>query len=452
MKNSTQRLLRKIRRGMLRTALRLRAFLGIGKNDGARARVYWDDGVTLTVSNLVKETETNASGRVQVISLADFRESIGELWGKYKGRILIIAESTISRMIGKGNTFIPQEEDAWLLLFPEMSEDAAQQRADAIARAIGEKLMGAQFTAQELPFPAASKLDLSGALNVDGSLNMDAVKIAVSKIRQKQISSVVQSKTPAPSKAGGMTRARATAPPSPDRTAVQSAQVFFRPAWSSDTECVDSFFFRASNDAGEDLYSETVPGDDATFLNLAKIAAGAFSAMCSSGLQAKLTIPVPFITLRGPGLAEIERLITGLRQRDRLLRLRLEVVRIPPQATADMLLSIREIFRPHVRDVTFVQDFQALNSQILALDHIMIGTEIGSSLPISDEDVFQTMLLFRQRAGRRPTYILGLKNRTHFLHAVRAGIHEVGSPAFFKDIKALPQRTSVISRETLLTP
>ena len=68
------------------------------------ARVYWDDSVALTLSNLVQETETRASGRVQVISLADFREAVGELWAKYQSRILLIAESTISRMIGKGNT------------------------------------------------------------------------------------------------------------------------------------------------------------------------------------------------------------------------------------------------------------------------------------------------------------------------------------------------------------
>jgi len=96
-----------------------------------QARVYWDDGVTLTLSNLAQETETRASGRVQVISLADFRAAIGELWEKYQNKILIIAESTIGRMIGKGNTYIPQGEDTWLLLFPGLSSDKAQQRADA---------------------------------------------------------------------------------------------------------------------------------------------------------------------------------------------------------------------------------------------------------------------------------------------------------------------------------
>ena len=151
------------------------------------ARVYWDDSVALTLSNLVQETETRASGRVQVISLADFREAVGELWEKYQSRILLIAESTISRMIGKGNTFIPQGEDAWLLLFMGLPNDKAQDRADTIAATIGEKLVGAQFTAHELPLPQASKLDLTGALNADGSFNLEAVKQAISRVRKTQI-------------------------------------------------------------------------------------------------------------------------------------------------------------------------------------------------------------------------------------------------------------------------
>jgi len=130
--------------GRLREAVRHLA--GVAPEDVLVERTYWDDSVSLALTDLVQEAETRASGKVQVISLAEFRVAIGELWDKYESRILLIAESTISRMIGRGNTFIPQDKDTWLLLFPALPEAEALKRADAIASKIGEKLVGAQFT------------------------------------------------------------------------------------------------------------------------------------------------------------------------------------------------------------------------------------------------------------------------------------------------------------------
>src|SRR5436190_1016005 len=80
-------------------------------------RGYWDGEIELTLSKLVRETETRASGRVQLLSLASFHDDIGELWEQYRDRILLIAETTISKRIGRGNTFIMQDEETWLLLF-----------------------------------------------------------------------------------------------------------------------------------------------------------------------------------------------------------------------------------------------------------------------------------------------------------------------------------------------
>lgn len=439
--------LRKLADTLTRAAARALRFARrlVGRaEESVPARVYWDDSVALTLSNLVQETETRASGRVQVISLTDFREAIGELWEKYKSRILLITESTISRMIGKGNTFIPEGEDAWLLLFTGLSEDKAQARADAIAASIGEKLVGAQFTAHELPLPAAARLDLSSALNADGSINFDSVKQAISRVRRTQIKSAV---------AANHAKAAVRASPAAARSDADRAKTFFQPAWCAETHSIDLFCFRALTELGAPLYADgTPPASDATIIDLTRLAAGHFAAMCNAKLQAKMAVPVPYVTVLGGAAAEIVKLIAALPQRERLLRLRMEIVQIPPGTPAEKLVAIRELFRPYVREVAFMVDLFLPNEQVLALDHIMLGADARDTAGYSDEQFFQDMLVSRQRAGRRGVYVLNLQQRGHLKRAITAGIGEVGGPALTENIKHLPQRVTVLQREELLTP
>jgi len=428
----------------------MRALAGEPAPEAPQPPVYWDERVSLTLCNLVQETETRASGRVQVISLADFRTSVGDLWDKYQTKILIIVDSTIGRMIGKGNTYIPQDDNAWLLLFPGLTEDKAQERADAIAASIGEKLMGAQFTEHEVPMPEASRLDLGGALNADGSLNMDAIKRAISTARRKQISTIVarkkieaQTSSPRPG-TGGATMVQSSA---------AQLKPFFKPAWCAETESIDLFFFRAADSKGLDIYADGMPtSNDATILDLTRTAIAAFKAMCEAGLNAKMSIPLPFTAMQGSMLKEVQKLVVSLGQRERLLRLRVEIVQIPSDATADMLVAIRELFRPYVREVAFFVDLFIPHEQALALDHVMLGCDVSGDADLSEEKIFQDMLMFRQRAGRRGTYILGLQSKPHLKRAINAGIAEVAGPALTDEVTRLPHRVAIIQREELLLP
>ncbi len=427
----------------------IQRFAGTLPDESTAGRVYWDDGVALALSDLVQEAETRASGRVQVITLADFRGTVGDLWDRYESRILLIAETTISRMIGRGNTFIPQDKDTWLLLFPALSEPEALKRADAIAARIGEKLVGAQFTETPPPLPEASKLNLSGAMNADGTLNLDRVKEAVESVRHAANPSLAKPIVKAPIK-----NVRASvAPPAPPQAKSEASQlaIAFRPAWNAETQSVNAFFFRALRPDGSDVFAPNLPPpNDATVLELLGVAARAFTEMCEKGLRATLAIPVPYLSLRGPGLAEIQRLISSLPQRQRLMHLRLEVTHIPLRIGADSLVPIRERFRPYVRDVAFLLDPFQLAEQALALDHIMVGVEIPRASRRSDDEIFQAMLVFRQRAGQKTTYVLGLSSRLQVAHAVTAGISELGGTGIFSEMKKLPDQVTVIRRQDLL--
>jgi hypothetical protein len=143
----------------------------------------WDDGLSLTLAQMATETTTKASGRVQVITLAHLRHAMGDEWVRLRERVVLIAESTIGRMIGKGNNYIPQDEDSWLLLMPSLSEPEAEDRANDIARTLGQKLIGERFIEREPPLPQAAKVDLSLALRADGSLDLEALKASARQAR-----------------------------------------------------------------------------------------------------------------------------------------------------------------------------------------------------------------------------------------------------------------------------
>ena len=416
-----------------------------------RARPYWDDIGNHTLSDLVHEIETRASGRVQVISLVDFRFSIGELWEKYKDRIVLIADSTISRMIERGSTYIAQDDDTWILLLPGLSESSAQELADSIATSIGDKLMGAKFTPHETPFPSTAKIDIGNTIGADGSVNVDALKAEVAKVRSAQnpASSVRKSISPSIP----LTAQESSATSSPRmRTISTQLKTMLIPAWSADTECVDSFFFRAFTDANVGVFhNRTVRLNDADALDLMRTAFTTFHDMLNIGLRAKLTVPLPFDVLQSTALPHIQKMIAMLPQRERLLKLRLEVVQIPESIGAGSLVNIREVFRPYVRDIAFSIDPLNTNDQVLALDHILLGGELIRESVTGDDALFQALLHFRLRAGRRATYLLGLNNSTMINAALRAGIDELGGFGIAEAQGQPPERLATLSREDLLS-
>lgn len=416
-----------------------------------RIHPYWDDIGDHTLSDLVREIETKASGRVQVISLADFRYSIGELWDKYKSRIELIADSTISRMIGRGNTYIAQEDDTWILMLPGLSEARAQALADSIATSIGDKLMGAKFAPHETPFPSVAKLDVSRAVNTDGSVNIDALKAEVVKVRTAQNSSSSSRKTILPPTPPIGENGIATSS-TRVRTIPSQLKAMLIPAWSADTECVDSFFFRAFTETDVSVFhSSAVRLHNSDALELVRTAFAVFHDMLKIGLRAKLTVPIPFDVLQSTFLPHVQKMVAKLPQRDRLLKLRLEVVQIPGSVGADSLVNIREVFRPFVRDIVFSIDPLDPNDQILALDHILISGDLIQELNAGDDALFQALLHFRYRAGKRTTCLLGLDSAAKVNAAVRAGIDELGGRGIIEAQRHLPERITTMSREELLS-
>ncbi|MDX2222351.1 MAG: hypothetical protein SFV21_06355 [Rhodospirillaceae bacterium] len=422
------------------------------------APATWDDGIELTLSQLVKDSETRASGRVQVMTIAHLRHQLGDDWTRYRDRVLLIAESTIGRMIGKGNTFIPQDEDSWLLLMPALSEADAARRADEIAALIGEKLVGERFSEAEPPLPQSAKIDLGGALNADGSLNREAMKAAVK--RSRLLLAARDARRPV-KLIGDAAPAAAKSPVSAldsvaaSRSRFNELTLVYRPSWSADTESFDTFSLRAFDATGEAVFGPTdsqTAVNVATMVDIAKSAFADFTRLAASALRAKFVMPLPFALLHRKLGAAFLRAVSALPQKERLLHLRIEIVGLPADADVDALIAAREMFRGRVREVALLTDLAQPQRAAFLPDHILIGAEIPPGRFAAEAELKAALADFRRAAGTRRAYVMGLRSRSHAALAVEVGLDEVSGIGLADDHRHLPERVIVLPREKLTAP
>ncbi len=428
--------------------------------DDVRPTITWDQDIDLTLGTLVNDATTKASGRVQVLTIAHLRAELGDAWDRYKKKVLIIAENTIGRMIGKGNTYIPQDEDSWLLLMPALSEHEAQLKADEIAMVLGEKLVGERFEEKEPPLPQTAKVDLAQALNPDGSFNSTAMRNAVKRARltlaAKDARRSVKELDQIKANAKPLEKPLGTAASFSQASLFPSLTLAYRQMWQSDTESFSAFALRAFTDTGEPVFGPNAPAtvqsalNDATIIDLAKAAFADFSAMTQKNMRATYVVPVPFSVMTRKLGAVFLRALAALPQKERLTFMRIELVNIPSRTPVGTLIDVRELFRGRVKDVAFLLDLGHLNQEVLALDHITIGAEPHTDLFANDQYLHEAMSFFRRKASGRRTYIMGLRTREQASFALHTGIDEISGPGIADDLRHLPDRTTVVYKQELV--
>lgn len=422
--------------------------------DDIKPTITWDSDIDLTLTSLVGETTTKASGRVQVLTIAQLRNELGEAWDRYKGRVLLIAETTIGRMIGKGNVYIPQDEDSWLLLMPSLNESEAEAKADEIAKVLGEKLVGERFQEREPPLPQTAKVDLDKALNADGTFNTAAVKAAVKKVRL--VLAARDARRPARELDASKPKAIGTPASFAQASQFPALTLTYRPCWVTETESFSIYALRAFTASGEPLFGPNAPAavtaalNDATFIDLAKAAFADFTGMTQKNLRATYVLPVPFSIMTRSLGAVFLRALAALPQRERLTCLRIELVNVPPSAAMGTLASVREVFRGRVKDVAFLMDLAQLNDQVMALDHVVLGVEARADGVPAEADFQSALVAFRRRAAGRRAYVMGLRNRASAAFAVQSGMDEISGTGLLDDVRALPDRIQVLYKQDLM--
>lgn len=128
--------------------------------------------------------DPSIKAKLHVISLVEYRESVGDKWSRLMDKVAIIVDQVVRRNIGKGNTFCRDGEDCWILAFPETNPDEAKRRTIAIVEELGRFLYGHQQAgAQERPVALAAEISVADAVGEDGELVAAHIRGAVDEVR-----------------------------------------------------------------------------------------------------------------------------------------------------------------------------------------------------------------------------------------------------------------------------
>lgn len=195
-------------------------------NPQSSAQSLTAEDFTLAIGQVLSEDNGKFGTKLQVISLVEFREAVGERWAKVSDKVMMIAEGVINAHIGPGNMFSRQGTDFFVLLFRTCSNAEARRRALTIAQELGTRLVGDQFQGIERPLALAAELDMAEALNPDGSLNFGALDGAVGEMRSLVAKTVsdkaargwVPPATAATAPEGGLRRHLMPSGPAPAKT------------------------------------------------------------------------------------------------------------------------------------------------------------------------------------------------------------------------------------------
>ncbi|CUW39984.1 conserved protein of unknown function [Magnetospirillum sp. XM-1] len=128
--------------------------------------------------------DPSIKAKLHVISLLEYRESVGEKWPRLADKVAIIVEQVVRRNIGRGSTFCRDGEDCWIMAFPELSPDDARRRTITVVEELGRFLYGQQqASGQERPVALAAEVAVSEAVGPDGELNHGCIHSAVAEVR-----------------------------------------------------------------------------------------------------------------------------------------------------------------------------------------------------------------------------------------------------------------------------
>jgi hypothetical protein len=424
----------------------------------------WDDDIDLTLATLMTDQESKSYGTVQAITLSDFRETIGPLWDQHQDKVLVIAETTIDRMMSKAHTSIRQDEETWLLVTPDLTESQASLFAKEIATSIGEKLIGTRFDDEgdADPTPQTGLVDLGDALNEDGSINKAAIRQAVASAKAVIAARAHHEKRRlAKEKEKENQEPRHHMKPDSDQkksaqskgavTAEDGLKIKYLPAWSADSQSIDTFYCRGFGVDGQSPFSRDDPVlVGANAIAVARACTVALNAMIKDGIRAKLVVPIPFSVIASPAQRQIISAFMRLEESHRFLYLRPEIVDVPHSSSATEILTARDILQPIGRNVAVCMDLFDPNRAVLSAGKIMVGCDALVGAGEQPAVVRDALKDIQRVAGKRPTYALGLEDQATVAKAVELGFSEVGGTGLQAPLKARPDSTKPLPRDQLL--
>lgn len=426
--------------------------------------------------------------KLHVISLVEYRESVGEKWPRLIDKVGIIVDQVVRRHIGRGNTFCRDGEDCWILAFPELSPDDARRRTIAVVEELGRFLYGQQQgSGPDRPVALAAEIAVADAVGADGEFNAVCIAEAVDEVRAY----VSTTGTPyLPSGAGrsgpgandplkgwatldrgtdvrrddmkwetiegtGVKKPAAYLDPSIVGAipAGASLSLLWRPTWVAMGEAISAYgarVVRRDREGDEPIEGcRAYPmGDAATALALDRfvvnsavrdIRAAARNAP-EGAPQPSVILPLSWESLASDQRNSVVFALSDLTQETRNTRLVIEIFHIPDGTTTPELESVVSFVGGLCREVLVRTRLSARRTSVAAeIGVSMVGLDLSEFRPedkMSDEQLLAVLERIQQETAKDGIgcYLWSARHRKVVGGVVQGGFEMVNGPGLMRDI------------------
>lgn len=425
--------------------------------------------------------------RLHVVSLVEYRDSVGEKWPRLADKVAIIVDQVVRRNIGRGNTYCRDGEDCWILAFPELSIDDARRRTIAVVDELGRFLYGQQQGGPDRPVALAAEIPVAEAVGDDGEFIAHRIAGAVDEARAYVSTSGLPYLPGAAVSAGaggddplrgwttldrGDTARRddmkwetieGTGAKKPaaylDPSIVgaippgASLSLLWRPTWVAMGEAISAYGARVvRRDRPDDEPVEGCraypDGDVATALTLDRFVVNsavrdirAAARNAQEGVsQPSVILPLSWLSLASDQRNSVVFALSDLTQETRNTRLVIEIFHIPDGTTTPELESVVSFAGTLCREVLVRTRLSARRTSVAAeIGVSMVGLDLSEFRPedrMDDEQLLAVLERIQRETAKDGIgcYLWSARHRKVVGGVVQGGFEMVNGPGLMKDI------------------
>ncbi len=351
------------------------------------------------------------AGAMNFIGLAELEQKLGDQWPKMSGRVDAIAKKTIERRLTNVDVYFPFGALNYLIVFSQLSEDAARLKCAAIAREIETALLGDTSSHHVLRVQTAVK-------QIDGELalvELETIEDLVARVFHS-IKTEPRQNSPA-----------GNAPGSSAQPLGRKVQLVYRPVWDVRKGAVSTFICHQESVVFGDKDNLSLAGREELDRTTLGRAVNDLRAATLTRRRFLLIIPVHFETLARKRVAYVQQCQTLPDMQQKLIIF--ELLGVPDGIPQSRLLEITSIVKPFARAVLMqvplsrTSFFQPSDSGLFA-----VGTHIGlqNGSEVQTIAAMQRFAEAANKAGLR-TYAHAVPSLSLASSAIAAGFDYIDS-------------------------
>ncbi|NBC32429.1 MAG: hypothetical protein GVY13_07110 [Alphaproteobacteria bacterium] len=381
----------------------------------------------LTLDEVLRSEPGLLATKLHVITLRQFRESIGEEWDRLADRVGMIADGVVRRFLGPKNFFGRYSDDTFILSFSALSEAEGRRQAVLVANELMHRLIGERFAGAQI---LVTEVDTEVLLDGEGGLSEALVEEALTEAEPVEMFSqrfgtgivhnlveidAGKAKAAADDLTAGTLDPRGPSGPAkkpdpvwvplvwppevlkrrlperslavkPGETVPDGIDILFRPTWTARWQMVDAYLaLPRRRGGGPPAAGDHALPRDATAGARANLdyallyaALAELSAAVERGRTATFICPIRFGTLVPPYWATVPDVLRCFSDATRQRHLLIEVTHIPQAATAEHMMGLARMIRPLCRDILVRTDLARPRMEVMSAAR---PAAIGAAMP-----------------------------------------------------------------------